>query len=553
MAEPSPERGSKSKRPVLLVLAAAQFLMVLDAAVMNVSISQLVADFDTTVTTIQAVITLYALVMAALFMTGGKLGDILGRRRTFVIGLMIYGTGSLLTAISWSVGVLALGWSVLEGIGAALVLPALAALVAGNFEGRDRVAAYAALGGVAGAAIAVGPILGGWMTQELSWRVVFAGEVVIAAGIIFAAPRILLDAPRRGPAPRLDWVGSILSALGIALIVFGVLQASAWGWLEPHNSPIEPFGFSLTPFVVGAGGVLLASFKAWERRQEEHDHSPLVHFDLLKRPVLRSGLTTFLGQNIVLMGVFFAIPLYLQIVQGLNALETGIRMLPTSVALFVTALLGSKLALRFSPRTIVRAGFLFLLAACIFLLATIDPKIDTTAFAVAMGTLGIGMGLVVSQLGNTVQSAVEENDRSEAGGLQYTAQQLGSSLGTALVGAILISGLSAAFSTNVAGNPQISKSVQQQVDVRLEGDVSFVTTATVKKSAEAAGVPAEEATAVADDYSEAQLKALKLGILACAFVVIASLLATRHLPSRVLGSPADDVDGEDIAGAPAAA
>jgi len=525
-----------SKRLVLLVLAASQFLMVLDAAVMNVSISQLVADFDTTVTTIQAIITLYALVMAALFMTGGKLGDILGRRRTFVVGHVVYGAGSLLTALSWSVGALALGWSVLEGIGAAMVLPALAALVAGNFEGRERAAAYGALGGVAGAAIAVGPILGGWVTEELTWRLVFAGEVVIAAAIVFATPRLLRDAPREGAAPRLDWVGAILSAAGIGLIVYGVLQASSWGWLAPRNSPIEPFGFSLTPFVVAAGAVLLASFKAWERREEEHDQSPLVHFALFKRPVLRAGLTTFLGQNIVLMGIFFAIPLYLQIVQGFNALETGIRMLPTSVALFVMALVGSKLAGRFAPRTIVRAGFLALLAACAFLLATIDPNLDTLEFGIAMAVLGVGMGLVVSQLGNVVQSAVEEDDRSEAGGLQYTAQQLGSSLGTALIGAIVITGLAAAFTTNVTDNPQISKDVQQQISVKLEGDLSFVDSASVEQGAQAAGVPPAETQAIVDGYSDAQLKALKLGILACAFVVLASLLATRNLPGRRLGA-----------------
>ncbi|HMJ03095.1 MAG TPA: MFS transporter [Conexibacter sp.] len=540
MPDPPADRGLAAKRSVLLVLAASQFLMVLDAAVMNVSISQLVADFDTTVTTIQAVITLYALVMAALFMTGGKLGDVFGRRRIFVVGHVIYASGSLLTALSWSVPTLALGWSILEGIGAAMVLPALAALVAGNFEGKERAVAYGALGGVAGAAIAVGPILGGWVTTELTWRLVFAGEVLIAAAIVVATPRIVRDLPRSGPVPRLDWVGSLLSGLGLGLVVYGVLQASNWGWLSPRDSPIEPFGFSLTPFVVAAGGVLLASFRAWERREEEHHRSPLVHFALLARPVLRSGLVTFLGQNIVLMGVFFAIPLYLQIVQGFNAFDTGVKMLPTSVALFVTALLGARLAARFSPRSIVRVGFLFLLAANVFLLATIDPQIDTTDFAIAMAVLGVGMGLVVSQLGNVVQSAVEESDRSEAGGLQYTAQQLGSSLGTALIGAIVITGLANAFATNVANDRAISQSVQDQVSVKLEGSVSFVRSSTVEQAARRAGVSADETKALVSNYDSAQLDALKLGLLACGFVTLASLLATRNLPRRRLGEQTDE-------------
>src|SRR5262245_57850334 len=198
----------------LIVLATAQFLMVLDQSVMNVSISQLVADFDTTVTTIQAVITLYSLVMAALMITGGKLGDLWGRTRVFVIGLIVYGAGSLLTALSWSVPTLALGWSVLEGVGAAMVLPALVALTAGSYTGRARATAYGVLGGVAGAGIAVGPILGGWVTTNLTWRLIFAGEVVLVIAILVAT-RLLREPRREDRPPPLDWVGSVLSALGL--------------------------------------------------------------------------------------------------------------------------------------------------------------------------------------------------------------------------------------------------------------------------------------------------------------------------------------------------
>src|ERR1700761_8871633 len=284
-----------SKWPVLAVLGAAQFLMVLDQAVMNVAISQLVADFDTTVTTIQAVIALYALVMAGLMLIGGKLGDIFGRRRVFAIGLCIYAAGSALTAASWNVASLTIGWSVLEGIGAAMVLPAMVALVAANFQGQERAVAYGVLGGIAGAGIAVGPILGGWATTELSWRVVFAGEVVVAIGI-FAGLRLLAEERREGPRPSLDGVGGLLSALGLGLVVFGVLQAGNWGWIHPRSSPLEPFGFALTPFVIAAGGVVLAGFVGWERRREAAggaDDAGLPEPDpdggLLHRPPLPAG------------------------------------------------------------------------------------------------------------------------------------------------------------------------------------------------------------------------------------------------------------------------
>jgi EmrB/QacA subfamily drug resistance transporter len=517
--------------PVLAVLAGAQFLMVLDQAVMNVSISQLVADFDTTVTTIQAVIALYALVMAGLMLTGGKLGDLFGRRRAFAVGLCIYATGSALTAVSWSVPSLALGWSLLEGIGAALVLPAMVALVAGNFRGQERAVAYGVLGGVAGAGIAVGPIVGGWATTELSWRVVFAGEVIVAIAILIGI-RLLEEPPRPERLPRLDWVGSILSAAGLGVLVLGVIEASNWGWLAPRSSPIEPFGFALTPFVIAAGALILAGFVAWERRREERGEDPLVHLGLLRLPRLRAGTVMFVSQNLILMGVFFTVPLYLQIVQGLDALETGVRMLPASVGLFVSALLGSALAKRFPARTLVRAGLAITFVSTVLLLDAIEPQLDNAGFLIAMGVLGVGMGLIVSQLGNVVQSAVGDDDRSEAGGLQNTAQQLGSSLGTALLGAIVISGLIFAFTDNIASNPQIPAKVRDQVEVKVAAGASFVDAEQVETGARAAGAPEPTVKAIVSDYEDAQIKALKTAILCAAFLVLASFFATRRLPTQ---------------------
>jgi len=521
-------------RRILGVLATAQFLMVLDQAVMNVSISQLVADFHTTVTTIQAVIAMYSLVMAVLMIPGGKMGDILGRRRAFTIGMCIYGTGSLITAISGSVAVLMFGWSLLEGIGAALVLPALVALTARSFEGPQRALAYGVLGGVSGAGIAVGPILGGWMTTNLSWRYVFAGEVLIVLGIL-ACIRFLPEVKGRAGAV-LDRIGALLCGSGLALIVFGSLQAGTWGWLQPRDSPITPFGFSLTPFVIAAGVGLLYAFREWARHREDEEKEPLVHFRLFQILSLRAGLSTFLLQNLILMGVFFSIPLYLQIVQGLDAFETGVRMLPVSVALFVTALLGSQLSKRMAARRIVRIGLGLLLAACLIILSTIKPELEGVPFAVGMSLLGIGMGLIVSQLGNVVQSSIGEDDRSEAGGLQFTAQQLGAALGTAVIGAVVISGLLNAFAEKVQKNPEISSKVKQQVSISLEGNVSFVPTSDVEAAAKKAGLDQATTEAIVSDYADSQLTALKTGLLVAALLVCAAFPATRNLPREVAPS-----------------
>lgn len=516
----------------LIALAAAQFVMVLDQSVMNVSISRLVDELDTTVTTIQAVITLYCLVMAMCMLTGGKVGDIVGRRRTFVIGLVVYACGSALTAAAPTVGVLIVGWSVLEGVGAALVMPAMAALTAGNFEGAQRKVAYAVLGGVAGAGIAVGPILGGWATTELSWRVVFAGEVVLVVGILVMT-RFVADAAGGRSRPRLDGVGSVLSAAGLGAVVLGILQSSTWGLVAPKSSPVEPFGFSLAPFVIAAGVVLLWGFVRWQRRREATGTDPLVHLELLQVPPLRAGLAGLVTQNLILMGVFFVVPLYLQLVIGLDALGTGIRMLPVSIAMFLASAAGSRLSSRYPVRSVVRAGLGTILVAVLALLTTVEPQLARPDFALAMGLLGVGMGLMASQLGNVVQSSVDASGRGEAGGLQYTGQQLGSSLGVALVGAIVLAGLTGAFVAKVDADDRISDEVTARVITAAEPGVEFVTADQVEAALLAAGIDAPTTQAVVDNYEQAQLQSLKAGLLAAAFLALVSLSFTRDLPHTV--------------------
>jgi EmrB/QacA subfamily drug resistance transporter len=516
----------------LVALAIAQFVMVLDQSVMNVSITQLVADFDTSVTTIQAVITLYCLVMAMFMMTGGKIGDIIGRRRAFSIGLVIYGCGSAMTAFAPTVAVLTLGWSILEGLGAALVLPALAALIAGNFEGKARATAYAVIGGVAGAGIAIGPILGGWATTELSWRVVFIGEVLLV-GVILVMTRFIHDAGREGHKPKLDFLGTVLSASGLGLIVLGTLQSSVWGWIAPKNSPVEPFGFALTPFVIGAGGFLVWCFVRWQRHREAIGTDPLVHLDLLKILPLRAGLMGLVSQNLILMGVFFSIPLYLQLVLGFDALETGLKMLPVSITMFIAAAVGSRLSAKYSIRSIVRVGLSTTFVGVAGLLATVKPDLADGMFAISMAILGVGMGLIASQLGNVVQSSVDASGRGEAGGLQFTGQQLGSSLGVALVGAVVLTGLTSVFMTNVEEDPRISAEVSQQVSVSVESGLDFVASAQIEAAATDAGLDAATTAAIVDDYESAQLQALKTGLLVAAFLALGSLATTRGLPSTV--------------------
>ncbi len=527
----------------LVVLSLAQFLMVIDQAVMNVSISQLVEDFDTTVTTIQSVITLYALTMAMLMITGGKFGDILGRRRAFAVGHLIYASGSALTAASWNVGSLLVGWSILEGVGAALVLPALVALVASNYTGQDRVAAFGVIGGVAGAGIAVGPIIGGFFTANLSWRWVFVGEVILAI-IIVALVGLVRDAPveRR---PKLDGVGAVLVGIGLGLVVFGALQSSVWGWLRPRNSPVEPFGFSLTPFVIVGGLITLWLFRRWEEHRERSGKDPLVKLELLDVLPLRSGLSSFLAQNVILLGIFFTLPLYFQIVLGFDALETGLRMLPISIAMFATSMSGPVLARRFAPRRIVQAGFVTLVIAAFLLLGRIDVELDGFGVSVSLVVLGLGMGLIASQLGNVIQSSVDAADRGEAGGLQYTAQQLGSALGTALIGAVVIGSLVTSFVDNIEANDAVPAEITEQIAIAVNDEASFVPTSQVEAGLLDAGVDADTTARIVDEFAAAQLEALKIGLLIAALIALGALFVTRHLPGArlVAGEPAPPATG----------
>ncbi|MPY35803.1 MFS transporter [Streptomyces adustus] len=514
----------------LAVLGTAQFLMVLDTSVMNVSISQLVEDFDTEVTAIQAVITLYALVMAAFMIVGGRLGDILGRRRLFFAGLTVYAVGSALTAVAPSLWLLALGWSVIEGLGAALVLPAMAALVAENYRGPERAVAYGVIGGLAGAGIAVGPLLGGWVTTYLTWRLVFAGEVVVVL-VVLCCNRVIPKTPRTDPGYGLDGVGAALSACGLGLVVLGVLQSGSWGWVQPRNAPFTVLGFAPTFFVIAVGGAVLVGFQHWERRLAARGGEPLVHFALLRLPVLRSGLMVLLSQNLILLGLFFTIPLYLQVVQGFDAFQTGLRLLPVSVTMLLASVLASRLGQRIGARAVVRLALTILLLAVVWLLATIEPVIDDTQFAAAMAVLGVGMGLLASQLGNVVQSSVGEEGRSEVGGLQYTAQNLGSALGTALIGSLLVGALAQAFTVHVADDPRISAEARKQTGIALESGIAFVSSQQVHTAAEQAGLSRDDADALTESYAKAQLAGLRVAILAAGGITLVSFLATSHLPA----------------------
>jgi EmrB/QacA subfamily drug resistance transporter len=535
----------------IVVLGAAQFIMVLDTTVMNVAISDVVSDLNTTVASVQLAITLYTLVMAALMLTGGKLGDIIGRRRTFTIGLAIYGVGSLVTGLSPNIGVLLIGWSLLEGIGASLVMPAIVALVAANYEGARRALAFGIIGGVAAGGAAAGPLIGGAVTSAASWRLVFIGETVIIVGIL-TLTWMIKDLPREGARPRLDLVGAGLSALGMILVVYGILQSGTWGWLRPNNPPeiggveLTPFGLSPVPFVIAAGVIVLAIFSRWEQRRLARGEEPIVDPGLLRIPGLRAGLSSIMVQQAFALGVLFVIPLYLQTVLGKSAFETGVQLLPFTISMLATSFTAPKLAAFISPRRLIQAGMIAMAIGGFGLVGTVSTDLDSTAFAAWLAVVGLGLGLLASQIGNVNMSSVDRSRSSEVGGLQGTAQNLGGSIGTALIGAILLGALLSSFQQDVAQNDAIPVDVREELAQATDQGIDFVPSATVQESLTSAGLKEATVVEVVNEYEDAQIVGLKIALLTAAALALLGLLFTRQLPTELLGKDSDPpMEGAD--------
>jgi MFS family permease len=547
MAETT-DRGASASGIVLLTLAAGQFLMTLDSSVMNVSIATVAKDVNTTVTGVQTAITFYTLVMASLMITGGKLGQILGRKRAFAIGCVIYGCGSFVTAISKSLGVLMFGWSVLEGIGAALILPAIVALVASNFPRAGRARAYGLVAAAGAIAVAAGPLIGGLFTTYASWRWVFVGEVLIVL-VILAMTRRIADAP---PAtrPRLDLMGTVLSALGLGLVVFAILKAGSWGFIQPKPQAPHWIGLSPAIWLFFGGGTVLWVFFRWENRQLKRGAEPLVDPAILLNRRLRGGLTSFFFQYLVQAGLFFAVPLFLSVSLGLSAIQTGVRLLPLSVTLLLAAAGVPKVFPNASPRRVVRIGFLSLCAGVVIMVGALDAGAGAEIVTWPMLLAGLGIGALASQLGSITVSAVPDEQSGEVGGLQNTVTNLGASIGTALSGAVLVAALTTSLMSGIQNNPALPAEVKSKASTELAGGVSFVSDKDLRASLDKAGVPKQTTDVILQENSTARLNALRESLAVIAIVALAALFFSQGIPTDQPSATGRDGPEETATGAP---
>jgi MFS family permease len=526
---------------VLFILASGQFLMTLDSSVMNVSIAQVAEDVGTTVTGIQTAITLYTLVMATLMITGGKIGSLIGRKRAFSIGCVIYGAGSLITSLAPNLAVLILGWSILEGIGAALIMPAIVALVATNFPPEGRPRAYGLVAAAGAIAVAVGPLIGGLVTTYWTWRLVFAGEVVIVAGILLFARR-MQDAPAE-KGVRIDRVGVVLSAVGLGMVVFGVLRSGEWGWVAPTPGGPAWLGLSPTVWLVLGGLAVIRLFLSWETRLLARGGEPLVRPEMLRNIQLAGGLTMFFFQFLIQAGLFFTVPLFLSVALGLSAVATGVRLLPLSITLLLAAVGIPKVLPQASPRTVVRWGLWALLAGVVSFVAALEVGAGPEITTVPMLLAGLGIGALASQLGAVTVSAVADKDSAEVGGLQNTMTNLGASLGTALAGSILIAGLTGSFIDGIQENPAVPDEVVAAAEVELAGGIPFVSDADLEEGLAAAGVPADEAVAILEANTEARIEGLRASLSVIALLALVALYFTYLVPTEpVAGARQESVE-----------
>jgi MFS family permease len=496
---------SHSNPRLALLLAMAMFVLVVDTSIMNVSISAVVHDIGTTVSGVQSAIALEALVSAAFILIGSKVGDLIGRKRAYVLGLLGYAAGALAMAFTQSLTVIIIFWAIVGGLGASLLLPAMQSLIHGNFEGAEQRKAYALVGAAAAIAAAVGPLLGGFITTYLSWRIAFLLEDLIIL-IVLSGIRLVKDVPYTGPR-HIDIVGAVLSVIGMGGLVLGILV-----WQEGGEAVIELL-------VIGSGA--MGGFVFWILRQKRLGRPALIDPGLFKLPHFRFGATGQMMQQISLGGLMIALPIYLQMVFEYNAMQAGLSMAPLSLSMFAVALFAGKKAGKRRPATIIRAGFA-LTSAGILVLIPFIPRVDSGWYLILpLLIVGSGLGLLVSQLNNYTLAPISEEGVSEAAGVNSAAGSFGLSFGLAFAGAIMLATLSLSFNHLASQSAVLTSGEQQHVAQVLEHDAQVLSNTQLAN--QLAGQPKATRDELLSINTEARHDALRFALLVPLFAGLVGL------------------------------
>jgi EmrB/QacA subfamily drug resistance transporter len=521
------EEGRHSPRLAVL-LAAAMFVLVVDTSLMNVSISAVVTDLDTTVSGVQSAIALEALVSAAFILISSKVGDLIGRKRAYVLGLLAYAIGALAMTLAQDLITIIVFWAIIGGLGASLLLPAMQSLIHGNFDGAARKKTYALVGAAAAIAAAVGPLLGGFVTTYLSWRVGFFLEIVVIA-VVLANIKMVRDVPYTGPR-RIDVIGAVLSVVGMGGVVLGILV-----WQEGG----EAVGALIVTGLLG-----LVALAYWLVQRKRRAKPALLDPDLFRFPHFRIGITQQMLQQISLGGAMIVLPIFLQMTLEYNAMQAGLSLAPLSLSMFAVAMLAGRRSGKRRSSSVVGSGFA-LTAVGMALIIPLVPRADFGWWLVGPLLLaGSGLGLLVSQLNNYTLAPIEEERASEAAGVNSAAGSFGLSFGLAVAGGLMLAVLSLSFNEQTEASTVIPPDQKEQVAETLEDD------AQVMSDTQIDALLAAEPAAVREEILRINTHARDLSLQVALLVsVLASLIGLlnsfrmRRLPEI---TPSPSVEGTTL-------
>ena len=523
-SEEAPAAVAFNQRLAVL-LSMAMFVLVVDTSLMNVSISAVVTDLDTTVSGVQSAIALEALVSAAFILISGKVGDLIGRKRAYVLGLLGYAVGALAMVLAQDLRAVVIFWSICGGLGASLLLPSMQSLIHGNFEGAAQKRVYALVGAAAAIAAAIGPLLGGFITTFLSWRVGFLLELVVI-GAVLSGIRMIRDVPYTG-SRGIDIVGAILSVLGMGGIVLGILV-----WEE---------GGTAVGALLTIGAVSIVLFAVWLVRRKREGKLALIDPDLFRSVIFRLGISGQTLQQIALGGAMIALPIFLQMVLGYDALQAGVSLMPLSLSMFFVAILAGKRAGDRRPSSIIRAGFALLTLGMLVLIPVV-PRADSGWWlAIPLAIAGSGLGLLVSQLNNYTLAPISDERISEAASVNSAGGSFGLSFGLALAGAVMLGTLAFTFTAMAESSVVLSPAEQQQVAAGLDEDAQLMSDAQLEQLL--VGQPADVQAEIIRINEEARPISLQAALLVPLFAGLIGLFASFAMMRQKDVKPSAAVEG----------
>jgi MFS family permease len=489
-------RGAdKANTKLSILLAMAMFVLVVDTSLMNVSISAVVNSLDTTVSSVQSAIALEALISAAFILINSKVGDIIGRKRAYKLGLLAYGAGALSMMLAQSLTSVIIFWAIIGGLGASLLLPAMQSLIHGNFEGATQKKTYALVGAAAAIAAAVGPLIGGFITTFLSYRVAFLLEFLVIV-VVLLGSKLVKDVAYTGPR-QIDMVGAVLSVVGMGGVVLGILA-----WQE---------GGERVGLYIAIGVVMLVLFARWLVSRDREKKNTLIDPKLFRLPHFRLGISGQMMQNIVLGGAMIALPIFLQISLGYNAMTTGLSIAPLSLSMFAVALIAGKHLAHIPTSRIIKYGFSLTTAGLLLLLPVIPRADSGWLLVIPLLIIGSGLGLLVSQLNNYTLAPVDEERISEAAGVNSAAGSFGLSFGLAMAGGILLAALSFSFTNLTNASNVIPEQQKQQISSALESNAEVISNDQLQQAI--ADEPEKLQEEVLDINTTATHRALQIALL----------------------------------------